>query len=285
MGELGDEHRGHAVNRGRAFFRHHGQRRAGIETGSGQQDCRAGLDARDHADDAAEAVIERHRHAHPIRFRVLEPAGKQRAVVHQVVMRQQHALGRSGRARGVLNVHDIMRIDRWIDRGDRPGLAPQRGCRAGGPLPGPDALPGFFVEEDRMAQRAVVAGTGVLEDLPVACARILRPQEQRLHAGLAQDVAQLVGSVRGVDVDEDQPRARGRQLQQDPFGAVAGPDADAIAGDEPEVEQPAGHAIDFRQQLPIRESLLLMPRDEGERIRHARGRRSEQLAKRQVKKR
>ena len=84
------------------------------------------LTANHGADDAAEAVEERHGDNDLVDLGVMEALGEELAVVDDVVMGEQDALGEAGGAAGVLNVGDVV-------RGDVVGQA-ALGVEQGGPL-------------------------------------------------------------------------------------------------------------------------------------------------------
>ena len=60
MLELGDEHGRHAVERGTPLRLNRFERGQRVELGGGQHQSRAVRQRHHHADDAAEAVVERH---------------------------------------------------------------------------------------------------------------------------------------------------------------------------------------------------------------------------------
>jgi hypothetical protein len=96
--ELGDEHRRHAVERGAALGLdglESGQR---VETLARIDHRRAMRQAAEIADHHAEAVVERHRDAHPVMLGELHRLGDEEAVVQNVVMGQRRALRKPGRA-------------------------------------------------------------------------------------------------------------------------------------------------------------------------------------------
>src|ERR1039458_8626576 len=73
------------------------------------------------------------------------------------------------------------------------------------------------------------AVAGAAEDLLVVGVPVLVPEEERLHARALQSELQLVGAVGGVDVDQCGSGAGAAHVHHDPFDAVGGPDADAVA--------------------------------------------------------
>jgi len=165
-------------------------------------------------------------------------------------MREQHALRRSGGAGRVLNVDDIFGADVLL--GIRSTLAQHRRPRIG-------------PEQDDVAERHLrfLSRARFVQDLQVVAARVLLLQEDRFHARLTQDVAQFVRAVGGVDVYQDHADEGGGKLQVDPFGAVGRPDADAVAGPQPQSPQAAGCPFGAFLELGVRDAQALVTRDHG----------------------
>jgi len=70
-----------------------------------------------------------------------------------------------------------------------------------------------------------------------------------------------VPPVRRVDVDEDGPDLCRRDLDDDPFGVVRGPDPDPVAALDAERQQAARTALDLLVEGPVRPADALMTRD------------------------
>ena len=70
-----------------------------------------------------------------------------------------------------------------------------------------------------------------------------RREHERLAADFVEGVFELGGAIGRIDGDEDQPGLGGRELGDDPFVAVRRPDADPIAGHEPEVNETGCQAV------------------------------------------
>ena len=62
-------------------------------------------------------------------------------------------------------------------------------------------------------------------------------ENQRLAADFVERVFQLGDAIGRIDVDQDQAGLGGGELGQHPFAVVGRPDADAVAGLEPERQQ------------------------------------------------
>src|SRR6185369_1151225 len=177
------------------------------------------------ADYRAEAVIERHGRADAIVFRGAQSQGNRHAVVDQVVVREQDALGRPGGAGGVLYVGHVAGRGRvW------------REIAAGGE----HRVPGRLAEPDDVFERNWLTVARIFKDCAIIGPRIMLAQEEGADARLLQNVAEFVRAVGGVDVDQDDTGTGGRVLQEDPLDAVAGPYAGAAAWREPESGESAG---------------------------------------------
>ncbi len=150
-------------------------------------------------------------------------------------MAQRRALRVARRARGVLDVDRVARLQRAHPLRDRVGGQ----VLALGDDPGPvvgaevdDPLERVRVDPHLVDHRAVVAG---LERLG---------REQQPQAGLVQRVGELVRAVGRVDVDQDRADLGGGVLHQRPLGAVRRPDADPVALRDPGRDQPPGERVD-----------------------------------------
>ena len=97
MIELGDEHRRHAVDGRAPVAVDRPQRGLGVERFGGKHHRGAVRDGGQIGHDAAEAVIEGHRHADPVLVRVLESLADEEPVVQDVVVRQRRPFRRPGR--------------------------------------------------------------------------------------------------------------------------------------------------------------------------------------------
>ena len=89
-----------------------------------------------------------------------------------------------------------------------------------------------------------------------------RGGDQRLAADLVQRIFQLGQAVGRVDVDEDEPGFRRRELGDHPLRIVRRPDADAVAGLQPERQQPGREGVDPLLQLAIGPAQILLPYDQ-----------------------
>ena len=84
-------------------------------------------------------------------------------------------------------------------------------------------------------------------------------ENQRLAADFVERVFQLGGAIGRIDVDQDQPGLGGGELGQHPFRIIGRPDADAVAGLEPERQQSGGELVDLVAQFAVGEPHLLVP--------------------------
>ena len=98
-----------AVERGAAFGFDGGEGVAGVEGLARDHHARIVARAREVADDHPEAVVERHRDAHPVGLGVVEDLAAEVPVVEDVAVRQGGALWGTGRTRGVLNIDRVVR--------------------------------------------------------------------------------------------------------------------------------------------------------------------------------
>ena len=65
-------------------------------------------------------------------------------------------------------------------------------------------------------------------------------EEQSVCRGVPEHMGEFVALVRRVDRHEGQPSQGGGELQDDPLGAVRGPDRDPLPGCEPLQQRPRG---------------------------------------------
>ena len=148
-------------------------------------------------------------------------------------MGQHRALGRPGRARGVLDLGRVARLG-----------AGQRGVR------GP-AVPEPFppVEEHHLAQVRQVRADRV-EGAGQRDTAVLPEQEQPGGAAVGEHVPQLGLAQGRVDRDQGPAGQGGAELQQHPFGNAVGPHRDPLPGPEPGRQDP-GHLLGLGQQLGV----------------------------------
>ena len=114
MVQLGDEHRGHPVQCRAALFRHTLQSVHRTEMRRGQHHCRAVRHAGKVAQHHAEAVIERHGDAESVEVTEPHALADPEAVVEDVVVREHRALGKASGAGGVLDVDNVIEIERGL---------------------------------------------------------------------------------------------------------------------------------------------------------------------------
>ena len=123
MLQFGDEHRRHAIERRALLLLHRRQRHQRIEALAGKDHRCAMRHGREVAHHHAEAVIERHRDAHPVVLGQRHGAADEIAVVENVVVRQRHALRRAGGAAGELDVDRIVELQALRQRGQHLAMA------------------------------------------------------------------------------------------------------------------------------------------------------------------
>ena len=128
-------------------------------------------------------------------------------------------------------------------------------------------VPRGVAQPDGVLKRQTVAIAGFGQDFAIVGARVLLPQEQRADAGLPQDVAQFVGAIRGIHVDQGHAGARRAVLEQNPLQAIGGPDAGAVAGAKAQASQPAGGAGGLAVQSGPGQAHVLVADDQGVAVR------------------
>src|SRR4051812_23703115 len=126
------------------------QRRERIKPLAGIDHRRAERDGGEVAHDHPEAMIERHRNADAVLFGEAHGAADEIAVVENVVMGQRHALGRSRRSAGELDVDGIVELQGGTERGEL--LAVQGSAHDGGLLERNRARTGGAADLDHDAQ-------------------------------------------------------------------------------------------------------------------------------------
>ena len=261
MIEHRDEHRRHAVDRRAAFIVDRAQRGFSLEGDGGHDHRRPVRDGSQIAHHAPEAVVERHRHANPIRRGEPQRLANEESVVQDVVMRQRRAFRRSGRARRVLNVRRIVELQlrlavpqvsvgatvavpnevgprdsAWCSFGPQINHVPQTGHRPGC---------------DRASRRRGQFWHEPDEHLDVVGLAEVTRGDEHADARLVECVFQLSQPVRRVDVDQNRANFRRGVLRDHPFRGVGTPDPDAITAFHPEREQPSSRAIDFAKELSV----------------------------------
>ena len=270
MGQLRDEHAGHAVERRAALLAHRLQGEEGIEGLSGRHDTRAMSGAAEVADHHSKAVVEGHGDADAVLLRVAEGLAEEVGVVEDVVVGEGRALGCAGGARGVLDVDGIVELQPRFPRG-QVLLGHARGA-------GAERVPIVF-EDDRLAQVRAVAPH--LREHPHVVAGAERArEEQEPHPRLPQRVAQLRRLVRRVDVHEDRSRPGRGVLGHHPLEPVGGPDAHALPGLDPAREQGSRHHRGLGPELSIGGPVALRADDQGVPLRETLGGAAEILADR-----
>ena len=110
QGQLGDEHGGHAVERGRPLRLHCLQHRRGIETLAGIDGAGGVGEAAEIAHDHAETMVQGHGNHQPVAFAEVHDGGDEAGIVENIVMGQGGALGEARGAAGVLDVDRIVYV-------------------------------------------------------------------------------------------------------------------------------------------------------------------------------
>src|SRR5574337_62687 len=293
MVELGDEHRRHAVQAGAVLGLHrleHGQR---VERVVRVDDAAAVRDAGQVAEHHAEAVVQRHRNAEPVRRREAHAFADEEAVVQDVAVRQRRALREARGAAGELDVDRVGGLQGLLHLGHArvgrvaAGQQIREALQAGLLL----ALAGH-VDPDHAAQmrqprRRELARHAMrmlrrefAQHAQVVAGLEARHRHQRAAADLVQRVFELRGAVRRVDVDQDQAGLRGRELHQHPLHVVVRPDADPLARRESALEQRAGEPGRLGRERSVAVAPLLVRAHQRVAFRLARSHRVEEVADR-----
>ena len=272
MVQLGDEHGGHAVERGRPL-------RLGRLEDGGRIEALARVDhggpvahAAEIAHDHAEAVIERHGDEEPVAVREAEQLRREVAVVQNIVMAEGGALRVAGGAARVLDIDRVVELllalaPRQVLGADRRRLRQELG-------PGEHAGRARLAEPDHAAQigqclglelaraaraelrRQLVNHAGIVGGLE------LRRDHEPRAAGLAERVLHLVQPIARVDIDEDRADLARGELRDGPLGAVRRPHADPLALLDPEGHEGPGTAVDLALELAIAVPESLLAADE-----------------------
>ena len=250
--ELGDEHRGHAVERGAPLLLHRGHGRQRLEGLARDHHAGAVGGAGEVAEHHPEAVVEGHRDADAVLLGVVERLADEEAVVEDVVVGERRPLGEAGRARGVLNVDGVVELQRRLEVVQGRVLDLLAGQQQVGPA---------LVEDQRLPEQRKPA-PHLLHHARVVAGSEGAREHQQADLRLAQRVLQLRRLVGRVDVDQDGADARRRVLQDDPFRAVGRPDADPVAALDAVREEPLGAARRLVPELAIREAEALLPVDQ-----------------------
>ena len=158
----------------------------------------------------------------------MEAVGDPRGLDH-IRLRQHHAFGGAGGARGVDQGGEVIGLDRRLALGtSRVVDAVAEGHEV---VPGQDATAGLL-------WRRIAAGHHhhVLEGRQIATylsdfASLLRVLDhQHPHLRVTRDVAHLVRGAGLVDAYRHRPGSHGTEVGQRPFGTIEAEDADRPAG-------------------------------------------------------
>src|SRR5438105_7416586 len=165
-------------------------------------------------------MIKGHGDADAVVLAVAQALSDEEAVVDEVVVRQRCALGKAGRAGGVLNVDRVVELERTFALAQLSLGNTVAGAEEGAPV---------LVEAEDVAQFRA-ARTNVFEHRLVDVLPEAAAVEQDADARLLQGILQFGRLVSRVDVDEDDAGAGGGVLDDDPLITIGRPDADAVAG-------------------------------------------------------
>ena len=289
MVQHGDVHRRHAVRRRAALALDGGHHLHRVELLE-EHHRRAVVDAAHDAEDASEAVEERHGDADAVARRQVLARADPKAVVRYVAVGELYALGEAGRAAGVLHVHDVVdaafrlarevvlprRLDgerhHLVERVHSPVLlaAEEHDPLQVGVLRGLEAVPWADLElRDELVQ-----------NLHVVAVAEARDYEDVLRVGLPEREVELALLVVGVERQEDGADLRGGEHQDDPVRDVRGPEGDLLAVPDAEGHEAAREAVDLLAELVPRKPEVAVGVDDGVVLAASRDRLVEELPER-----
>ena len=243
-----------------------------VEPFRGEDHGGAVNDAEQSADNHASAMVERHLDAEPVSFSRPHTLADEIGVVEDVAVAKGGALRRTGRARGELNVDGIRVLLRCRAGREFDAVA---GLGAGGHFIEADEARSIGTDADQPAQRGCASGSElprracgdfghqVAEHGDVVAGPECGGADETGALDFVEGVFEFPDAVAGVDVDQDQPRFRGGELSDHPFGIVGGPDADALAGLQAEGDKTGGEFVDLAAKLSVGPANVLVTDDEG----------------------
>ncbi len=280
VAELGDEHGGHAVERGAALLLDRRQRRLRIEAGRRINHRGTAGDRGQVAHHHAKAVVEGNRHADPVsRPQSLGPTDEP-AVVQDIAVRQRGALRRSCRPAGELDIDRVTTVERGADLADPIDL--RRRPRRRQIIERDPALTRRAADPDPVFQ---LGGIGGIDHGDVVAGLEPIGGHHGLHPHLVQGELELGGPVGRVDGGQDQTEPRGRELGQGPFGAIGRPDPDAVSAFEAQGQKTRRHGVRLQGELAPAPPDALGDRHHRVGVTPARGRQIEGPADRKVEQR
>ena len=273
MVQHGREHRRHPVHRVAALRIEGREGLAGVEGLARKDHGHPVGGGREVSEDHAEAVVERDRDAERLPGLKAHGPGAGDGVVDDVAMGKGRPLRRPGGPRGELDVDRIVRPEPPRDRVEPPALA---AAPPGHHLVEAEAAGGRVgAELDDGTKRGQALGSQVSGPAAVELRRDL-PQhleigrglelaggDERLRANLVESVPELRGAVGGVDVDENEADAGGRELRDQPLGPVRGPDPDPVPPIEAKAEETGREPVHPAGELRVGPALPGGPEDGG----------------------
>ena len=260
--ELGDEHRGHAVEGGAPLAVYGGEHHEGVEFFEHHGAGAVGDDCHDAQHDA-EAVEQGHGQAHAVLFGELHALSDAVAVVGDVVVGEHDAFGKSRRAGGVLHIHHLVAIEfpaAGVELLVGAGLPEQQ--QFGGVVHTPMFL---LPDVDDVAQigeacavqvaalRGAQLGHHGVGHIHVIAFGGAVGDAERVQVGIIDEVFQLVLFVVGIDGYQHRAYLGGGEKKRKPVGHVGCPDAHMRAGRYAYGEQAFCQLIDPPVELPVGE--------------------------------
>ena len=225
--QLSEEHRRHAVQRGAALAVNRLEHARRVERFDRAQP-RAVSERAEDADDAAEAMEQRHAEAETVGRGESQDAAERTAVVDDVAAREHHAFRKPGGSRRVLHVDHVVEADA-LRVGVQDGVADA--ARAGSHvLIRNQAGRHVVADEDDSTQRGQRAahGADLVEGRDIVDAAETLDRDKRRGFALAEEIINLGRAQRGIHRDENRADLRERELEHDPLGNIGRPQRDAI---------------------------------------------------------
>jgi hypothetical protein len=195
-------------------------------------------------------------------------------------MGEDHGLGKSGRARGVLDVDRIVPVEPragglqpagadGLAGGEQVGPGQEAAAgglgllRLGGIVDHHRAQPGQIGTE-RLAGRPMGEARDELEQhRAVVAAAKPRDQHEALDLGLLQGIGQLPEPIGRIDGDQDHADSGRGELQLQPLDVVRCPGPDTITPLEAQAQQPRSDPVHLPRQLRVGQPSPLGQGDHG----------------------
>ena len=226
------------------------------------------------AQNHAETMIKGHWNAEPIAVGQAHPFTHPETVVKNIMVGEHRALGKAGRAGSVLDVDNIVEVERRLALGEFAGryqLGPRNKLAPGQHsslrlVPEKDGVPQvrelLRVQDMPRVRRAQFRNQFAQHPRVVVVLETLAA-DQCVALRLAQGELKFIEAVGGVDRDENRADFGSSELRHDPGRAVGGPDADPLALLHAQPQQRPRDAIHLHKKLCISEPTIFEDRNQG----------------------